>query len=107
MTQGGLYALRGLADLGRTAPYIVGNLTCIVYTEPDGRIYHLTFVNSSWQSEEVLSNAPNAPLAGGDAAAVGVGNEEIIVYRGRDSHVHALSRTVGSAVPWTHTGLRC
>jgi GH25 family lysozyme M1 (1,4-beta-N-acetylmuramidase) len=104
VSHGGLYSLRGLADLGRTAPHVVGNLSCIAYTEADGRIFLLEFVSGSWRSIEVFANAHGAPAADGDPAAVGVGNEQIIVYRGADAHVYALSRklTDPSAL-WSQT----
>ena len=92
VSNGGLYSLRGLADLGRTAPHLVGNLSCIAYAEGDGRIFLLEFLSGSWRNTEVLANVKGAPAIAGDPAAVGLGNEEIIVYRGEDAHVHALSR---------------
>ena len=45
-----------------------------------------------------------APAAAGDPAAVGVGNEQIIVYRGADAHVYALSRKVTDpSALWSRT----
>src|SRR6516162_3284315 len=76
------------------APHVIGNLSCIAYTEADGRIFLLEFVSGSWRSIEVLANVHGAPAAAGDPAAVGVCNEQIIVYRGADAHVYALSRKI-------------
>jgi hypothetical protein len=94
VTQGGLWTLRGLADLGRTAPTMVGNLPCIAYTEADGKLYFLEFVSNVWRSIDVLADAPGAPLAAGDPAATGIGNEAIIAYRGQDGRLYALSRSL-------------
>jgi hypothetical protein len=96
VSRGGLHALRGLADLGRTAPHGVGNLACIAYTEADGRIYLLEFLSGSWRSTDVLAGAPGSPLAAGDPAAIGLGNEQVIVYRGTDGHIYVLSRLITS-----------
>ncbi|MBI4774504.1 MAG: hypothetical protein HY788_10050 [Deltaproteobacteria bacterium] len=102
VSQGGLHSLRGLADLGRTSPHMVGNLPCIAYTEADGKLYLLEFVSGVWRSIDVLPSAPTAPLAAGDPAAIGLGNEQVIVYRGQDSRIYALSRSLtDSSGNWT------
>ena len=35
---GSIYGLRGLADLGHTAPHVAGNRESIAYTAPDGNL---------------------------------------------------------------------
>ncbi len=102
--QGSIHGLRGLADLGHTAPHLVGNLNCIAYTEPDGRIHLLEYVAGSWRDQDVF-NAPFAhiigtlPLAAGDPAAVALGNEQVIIYRSANDGVHALTRTLTDPEP--------
>jgi GH25 family lysozyme M1 (1,4-beta-N-acetylmuramidase) len=102
VSRGGIYSLRGLADLGRPAPHQVGNLSSIAYTEADGRIYVLEELNDAWRRIDVMSAVQGAPLAAGDPAAGAVGNEQIIVYRGRDGGLHALRRTTSGAATWAH-----
>jgi GH25 family lysozyme M1 (1,4-beta-N-acetylmuramidase) len=88
----GLHGLRGLADLGRTAPHVVGNLSYIAYAEADGGLLLLELLAGRWHDSDVLVSAPGAPPASGDPAAIGLGNEQIIAYRARDSHVFILAR---------------
>lgn len=102
VSRGGIYALRGLADLGRPAPHQVGNLSSIAYTEADGRIYVLEDLNGAWRRIDVMSAVQGAPLAAGDPAAGAIGNEQIIVYRGRDGGLHALRRTTSGDATWSH-----
>jgi GH25 family lysozyme M1 (1,4-beta-N-acetylmuramidase) len=91
----GLHALRGLADLGRTAPHLVGNLSCIARAEADGSLHLLEFLAGTWRDTDVLASAPGAPSAAGDPAAIGLGNQQIIAYRSRDSRIFILTRTLG------------
>jgi hypothetical protein len=107
VTRGGIYFLRGLADLGRTAPHLVGNLNCIAYTEPDGAIHLLEYVSGSWIDQDVARDMPLAgttrtlPLAVGDASAAALGNEQVIVYRSIGGIVHVLTRNItGSDARW-------
>jgi GH25 family lysozyme M1 (1,4-beta-N-acetylmuramidase) len=97
VTRRGLYALRGLADLGRTAPHIVGNLSSIAYADADGGLHLLELRAGTWCDTDVLASAPSAPPAAGDPAAIGLANEQIIAYRSRDSRVFILSRKLGDA----------
>lgn len=104
---GTLYQLRGMADLGHTAPHLVGNQECIAYTETDGRIHLLEYVAGSWRDQD-LFRAPFAhiigtlPLAAGDPAAVALGNEQVIVYRSTNHGVHALTRILTDPEPQWH-----
>jgi hypothetical protein len=93
----GLHALRGLADLGRTAPHVAGNLSCIAHAEADGSLHLLELLAGSWHDSNVLASAPGAPPAAGDPAAIALGNEQIIAYRARDSHVFILTCRRGDA----------
>jgi GH25 family lysozyme M1 (1,4-beta-N-acetylmuramidase) len=97
VTRRGLYALRGLADLGRTAPHLVGNLSSIAHTQADGSLHLLELCAGTWRDSDVLASAPGAPQSAGDPAAIGLGNEQIIAYRSHDSRVFILSRKLGDA----------
>lgn len=99
---GTIYELRGLADLGHTAPHLVGNLECVVYSEPDGTIHLLELLAGSWHDENLSSTIPLAPPAAGDPAAVGVGSEQVILYRDANGNIFALTRSVtDSNAPWS------
>ena len=82
----------------------MGNLNCIAYTEPGGRIHLLEYVTGSWRDQDVF-NAPLAhiigtlPLAAGDPAAVALGNEQVIIYRSANDGVYALTRTLTDPEP--------
>lgn len=107
VTRGGIYFLRGLADLGRTAPHLVGNLNCVAYTEPDGSIHLLEYVSGSWIDQNVARDmafaATPPPPAIGDPSAAAVGNEQVIVYRSARG-VHVLTRNIATAdARWTVT----
>ena len=96
---GSIYELRGLADLGHTAPHLVGNLRCIAYADPDGRIHLLEYIAGSWRDTDVFSAQfvqiiGTLPLAAGDPAAIAVGNEQVIAYRSADGGIHALTRNL-------------
>lgn len=101
---GTIYQLRGMADLGHTAPHRVGNLDAIAYTERDGRVHLLEYLGGSWRDQDLFS-APMAhvigtlPLAAGDPAAIGLGNEQLIAYRSADGGIHALTRTLTASDP--------
>jgi GH25 family lysozyme M1 (1,4-beta-N-acetylmuramidase) len=98
VTNGGIHVLRGGADLGHTAPHRVGNLNCIVYAEPDGRVHLLEYLSGRWVDDIANNISANIsgtlPLAFGDPAAVGLGNEQVIAYRSVDGRVHALTRNI-------------
>lgn len=101
---GGIYMLRGLADLGHTAPHVFANTTYIAYTEPDGSI-HLRTQGTPWWDEN-LTNQSGVPLAAGDVAAVGTGDDQVLVYRSRDDgHIYALSRKLSDPNTWTPTDI--
>jgi Glycosyl hydrolases family 25 len=100
VTRGGVYFLRGLADLGHTAPHLVGNQHCIAYTEPNGELRLIEYVSGSWVDQNVARDMPwvagagAPPLAVGDPAATAIGNEEVIVYRSAGDRVHAITRNI-------------
>ena len=102
---GGIHVLRGGADLGHTAPHLVGNLNCIVYGEPDGKVHLLEFLSGRWV-DDIANNIPanisgTLPLAFGDPTAAGLGNEQVIAYRSVDGSVHALTRNIaGAGTSW-------
>ena len=104
---GTIYQLRGMADLGHTAPHLLGNQEFLGYTALDGRIHLLEYVAGSWRDENVFS-APfvhiigTFPVAAGDPAAVAFGNEQVIVYRSANDGVHALTRTLTDPEPNWH-----
>ncbi len=89
---GSIYQLRGLADLEHTSPHVVGEITFVAYTSLDGHIHVLVRLLGNWEDTDVTQNVADAPAAAGDPSAVGVGNEQVIVYRAGDSHVYALGR---------------
>jgi GH25 family lysozyme M1 (1,4-beta-N-acetylmuramidase) len=101
---GTIHGLRGLADLGHTAPHLVGNLPFVTYGEPDGRIHLLEFVSGSWHDQDVLG-APfghvigTLPLAAGDPAAIALGDEQVIIYRSADGGIQALTRNLTDTDP--------
>jgi hypothetical protein len=92
--RGTIYQLRGMADLGHTAPHLVGNQESIAYTEKDGRIHLLSLVQGTWMDEDISALVPTAPLAVGDPAAVGVGSEQILLYRAADANIYGLTRSL-------------
>ena len=98
VTRRGLHALHGLADLGRTAPHLVGTLSCIAHADADGSLHLLEFLTGTRRDTDLLAAAPGAPPAAGDPAAIGLGNEQIIAYRSRDARVFILTRRLGDAV---------
>ena len=91
---GTIYGLRGLADLGHTAPHLVGNQECIAYTEADGRVHLLELVAGTWRDQDLSTIIPSAPIAVGDPAAIGIGSEQIILYRTSKGNIHALARSL-------------
>jgi GH25 family lysozyme M1 (1,4-beta-N-acetylmuramidase) len=96
---GSINGLRGLADLGHTAPHLAGDREYIAYSAPSGEIHLLELAGNSWNDQNLSSAVSSAPLAQGDPAAIGVGNEQIILYRTKNGQIYALSRTIGAA--WT------
>jgi GH25 family lysozyme M1 (1,4-beta-N-acetylmuramidase) len=96
VSRGTLYRLRGMADLDHTAPHTAGNLTFIAYAQPDGRVHLLTNLGF-WIDWDLFNEfTPQPALAAGDPAAAIVGNEQVILYRDRNGHIQALSRTLSS-----------
>jgi len=103
---GSIYGLRGLADLGHTAPHLVGNQVgnreCIAYAEPDGRVHLLELVAGAWRDQDLSTIIPTAPLAVGDPAAIGVGSEQFVLYRTSNGDIHALTRSLTNVnAPWS------
>lgn len=100
---GTIYQLRGMADLGATAPHLVGNQECIAHTEVDGRIHLSEYVNGSWIDQDLFNQVRSTnisgtlPLAAGDPAATALGSEQVIVYRSINGGVHAITRTLTAA----------
>jgi len=94
VSNGTIYDLRALADLGHTAPHLVGNLNVIALTDPGGGVRVLELVTGSWRNIDALAGVASPPLAAGDPASIGIGNEQILVYRSQDDHVRVLTRSV-------------
>lgn len=94
VSSGSIYKVRGLADLGRTAPYSSSPSGSVVYGEPDGHLHLLTFVGF-WLDRD-LTGAMAAPPAAGDPAACAMGDREFIVYRADDGHIYLLSHDPSS-----------
>jgi GH25 family lysozyme M1 (1,4-beta-N-acetylmuramidase) len=104
VAQGTIYRLRGMADLDHTAPHISGYLSFIAFSQPDGRVHLLTNFGF-WMDWDLFNDiTPQPPLAGGDPAAAVIGDEQVIIYRDRNGHIQALSRTIsGPTSGWTVT----
>ena len=99
ITRLGVHVLRGLADLGHTAPHVVGSQSFIAHVERDGHV-RLRTRGTKW-TEEDLTVATSTPLAMGDVAAIGNGDQQVLLYRSRvNNHVIALSRSVSSSSAW-------
>ena len=100
VTRQGIHVLRGLADLGHTAPHVAGSKSFIAYVEKDGHV-HVRTRGTPWTDEDVTV-ATSTPLAMGDVAAIGNGDQQVLLYRSRaNSHVIALSRSVSSNSAWS------
>jgi carboxypeptidase C (cathepsin A)/GH25 family lysozyme M1 (1,4-beta-N-acetylmuramidase)/subtilisin family serine protease len=102
VTRGGIYFLRGLTDLGRVAPHLVGNLNLVVCANGDGTLHLFEYVNNAWTEDTRIANA-HPPAAAGDPVATSIGDEEIVVYRGANDHIFAMTRSLSSLGdnPWT------
>ena len=98
ITRQGVHVLRGLADLGHTAPHVVGSQSFIAYVERDGHV-RLRTRGTKW-TEEDLTVATSTPLARGDMAAIGNGDEQVLPRSRVNNHVIALSRSVSSSSAW-------
>jgi hypothetical protein len=99
VTRQGIHVLRGLADLGHTAPHVVGSQSFIAHVETDGHV-HVRTRGTPWTDEDVTV-ATSTPLAMGDVAAIGNGDQQVLLYRSRvNGHVIALSRSVSSSSAW-------
>ncbi len=96
---GSMYGLRGLADLGHTAPFLAGHLHCVARTDTGGHLHVLEYIRGSWNDIDVFDSVPRGDLAlaAGDPSATALGNEQLIVYRGVDDRVHFLTRKLGGA----------
>jgi len=97
---GTIYQLRGLADFGHTAPHVAANTRFIAHTTENGRIHLLTDLGF-WLDWDLLNDIPGPPIAAGDPAAIGIGDEQIVVFRAMDNHVYALTRIVGDPAGWS------
>jgi GH25 family lysozyme M1 (1,4-beta-N-acetylmuramidase) len=98
---GTIYGLRGLADLGHTAPHLIDHRECIAYTEPDGRVHLLELVAGAWRDQDLSTIIPTAPLAAGDPAAIGVGSEQFVFYRTNNGYIHVLTRLTNVNGSWS------
>lgn len=99
ITRQGIYVLRGLADLGHTAPHLVGSQSFIAHVERDGHV-HVRTRGTPWTDEDVTV-ATSTPLAMGDVAAIGNGDQQVLLYRSRvNNHVIALSRSMTNTSAW-------
>jgi hypothetical protein len=87
---GSIYGLRGLADLGHTAPHVAGNRESSAYTAPDGNLHLLEWAAGAWSDQDLSSAASVA--AQGDPAAIATELEQVILYRTADGAVIALTR---------------
>jgi GH25 family lysozyme M1 (1,4-beta-N-acetylmuramidase) len=97
---GSIYGLRGLADLGHTAPHVAGNRESIAYTAPDGNLHLLEWAAGAWSDQDLSSAAPVA--AQGDPAAIATELEQVILYRTADGAVIALTRPLADVnAPWS------
>jgi GH25 family lysozyme M1 (1,4-beta-N-acetylmuramidase)/V8-like Glu-specific endopeptidase len=106
VTHGGIYFLRGLTDLGHTAPHLVGHLNMVVCADAAGVLHLFEYVNNAWvEDNRLVTAAP--PAASGDPAGVSIGNEQFLIYRGRNDHVFSLTRSIMDTRnnPWTITDL--
>lgn len=105
VTNGGIYFLRGLADLGYTAPHSAGWLDMIVYSEPNGVVHVLEKMLGGWtdMTADDISGDPagTLPAAAGDPGAAVSGNEQAVAFRSRDGVMHALTRNLaGGPAGW-------
>ncbi len=89
---GSIYQLRGMADLEHTAPHMVEDILYIAYADLDGHIHVMVRLLGKWEDTDAFQDLPDAPPAAGDPAAAGVGKEQVVIYRGKDNHIYALSR---------------
>jgi hypothetical protein len=102
VTRGGIHFLRGLADLGHVSPHLAAGRRFLAISEPDGRIHLLEQAGHSWVDRDVArdpSLAGGLPPSPGDPAALGLNNEQVIVFRGVDGTVRALARSLTAADP--------
>jgi GH25 family lysozyme M1 (1,4-beta-N-acetylmuramidase) len=106
VTHNGIYFLRGLADLGRTAPHLIGNLELVAWANADGGLHLFEYVNNAWIEDDRLANAA-ALRAAGDPVALAIGNEEFVIYRAANEHIIALTRSLTDTGdnPWTATDI--
>jgi len=94
---GSIWQLRGVADLGQTAPYASGSAHCVAYTETDGHV-HLMCYDEFWLDDDLTKRRSTPPAAGDPAAAI-IGTREVIVYRSSDGHVRVFTRDQLAADP--------
>jgi GH25 family lysozyme M1 (1,4-beta-N-acetylmuramidase)/V8-like Glu-specific endopeptidase len=106
VTRGGIYFLRGLADLGRSAPHLAGNLNLVVWANPDRSLHLFEYVSNAWIEDTRLSSAP-APAAAGDPAAISIGDEQFVVYRAENEHIIVMTRSLSDTGerPWIVTDI--
>ena len=99
---GTIYQLRGMADLGHTAPHLVGNQECVAYSEPNGKVHLLELVAGTWRDQDLSTIIPSAPPAAGDPTAIGIGSDQVILYRTATGDIQALTRSVTNvSAPWS------
>ncbi|HEX3455975.1 MAG TPA: N-acetylmuramoyl-L-alanine amidase [Gaiellaceae bacterium] len=89
VTNGGVHVLRGLADLGRPAPYGSGD-RFVAYAQQDGEVAVRSLRGGSWVDEGLRQ------FAAGDVTACWAAGKEYIAYTSRtDGNLYELER--GSA----------
>jgi GH25 family lysozyme M1 (1,4-beta-N-acetylmuramidase) len=103
---GSIWQLRGMADLGRTAPHTSRRGLHVAHVETDGHVHLLTSTGAgAWRDDDVTFQStqrgisdPEA-VALGDPAAVTFGGREFIVYRSANGQLSCFSRSETAALP--------
>jgi lysozyme len=103
---GSIWQLRGMADLGRTAPHNSRRGQHVAYVQPDGHVHLLTSAGAgAWHDDDLTFQSaqkgisdPGA-VALGDPAAVALGGREFIVYRSTNGQLSCFSRSESAALP--------
>ena len=112
---GSIWQLRGMADLGRTAPYNSSGSQCVAFVETDGHVHLLSYTYVvqaprqqavwAWRDDDLTFPAtqrgftqPDA-VAAGDPSAVAIAGREYIVYRSLNGLICYYSRSA-TAPSW-------
>jgi N-acetylmuramoyl-L-alanine amidase/GH25 family lysozyme M1 (1,4-beta-N-acetylmuramidase) len=89
VSNGGMHVLRGLADLGRPAPYGSGD-RFVAFAQDDGEVVVRSLQGGAWVDESLRRNA------GGDVTACIVAGRQYVAYASRDDgNIYEVER--GSA----------